>query len=110
MSTPDFVDAAPYGAYIFLGAMCMAAIIYVYFFVPETKNRSLEEIDALFGDQSGRSRWEAELLLQAQIEVGLLSAAQLSVDEPTKEIGTPTGSASDEKDKHGIGHDHREHV
>lgn len=37
MSTPDFVAAAPFGAYIFLGLMCVIGAAWVYFFVPETK-------------------------------------------------------------------------
>jgi hypothetical protein len=77
LSTPDLVAAAPYGAYIFLGAMCMLAAAYVYFFVPETKNRTLDELDELFGDNSGRSRWEAEQMTQAQRDVGLLRLADI---------------------------------
>jgi hypothetical protein len=49
MSTPDFVTAAPYGVYIFLGLMCILGTLYVYFLVPETKNRTLDEMDELFG-------------------------------------------------------------
>jgi len=72
ISTPDFVAAAPYGAYIFLGIMCVLAAVWVFFFVPEFKNRTLDEIDELFGDNSGRSKWEGDLMLQAQQDVGLL--------------------------------------
>ena len=49
MSTPDFVTAAPYGVYIFLGMMCVLGTLYVFFLVPETKNRTLDEMDELFG-------------------------------------------------------------
>ena len=80
MSTPDFVAAAPYGAYIFLGLMCVLASVYVFFLVPETKNRTLDELDEIFGDKSGRSTWEAEQMLQAQKDVGLLSF--LDIDRP----------------------------
>lgn len=52
--------------------MCILAALWVYFFVPELKNRTLDEIDELFGDNSGRSKWEGDLMLQAQQEVGLL--------------------------------------
>lgn len=82
ISTPDFVEAAPYGAYIFLGLMCIIAAVWVSFFVPETKNRTLEELDELFGDDSGRSKWEAEQMLLAQREVGLLSVAD--IEHPQK--------------------------
>jgi hypothetical protein len=72
LSTPDFVTAASYGAYIFLGLMCVIGAAYVYFLVPETAGRSLDEIDALFGDASGRSTREADMLHQAMSDVGLL--------------------------------------
>ena len=74
-STPDFVAAAPFGAYIFLGLICVLGALYVYFGVPETKTRTLEELDELFGDKSGRSRLEAQMLEQAQRDVGLLTVA-----------------------------------
>lgn len=77
MSTPDFVAVAPYGAYIFLGIMCVLAAAYVAFLVPETKGRTLDELDELFGDNSGRSKWEGDMMLQAQQEVGLFSVAEL---------------------------------
>ncbi|PWZ01811.1 general substrate transporter [Testicularia cyperi] len=77
MSTPDFVKAAPYGAYIFLGLMCVGGTAYIYFLVPETKQKTLDELDAVFGDNSGRSKWEAEQMLAAQREVGLLRLAGL---------------------------------
>lgn len=77
MSTPDFVAAAPYGAYIFLGLMCVFAAAYVFWFVPETKNRSLDELDEIFGDTSGRSLWEAKILQQARKDTGLLAALDM---------------------------------
>lgn len=97
ISTPDFVDAAPYGAYIFLGLMCVIAVFYVSFFIPETKNRSLDELDELFGDHSGRSKWEAEVLLQAQKDVGLLSVADIEPSSEKREESL--GGFSEEKEK-----------
>ena len=81
ISTSNFLTAAPYGAYIFLGAICILSTFYVYFLVPETKNRTLDELDELFGDQSGRSKMEAAYLLQAQKDVGLLALADLAIDD-----------------------------
>lgn len=96
ISTPKFVAAAPYGAYIFLGLMCVIAAVWVFFVVPETKNKTLDELDADFGDQSGRSKMEAEMMLQAQRDVGLLSVADI---EP---------SAFHEKSSSSINHDEKE--
>ena len=74
MSTPSFVTAAPYGVYIFLGIMCALGALYVAFFVPETKGRTLDEMDELFGDKSGRNKTDSELLYDCMREVGLLRA------------------------------------
>lgn len=74
MSTPSFVTAAPYGVYIFLGMMCVFGALYVVLFVPETMGRTLDEMDALFGDKSGRNKTDAKLLHDCMREVGLLRA------------------------------------
>lgn len=95
MSTPDFISAAPYGVFIFLGVMCFLAIAYVKFFVPETKMKSLDELDAVFGDNSGRSKWEAGMMLQAQRDVGLLRLA--GIDEG--KISAVTADDASDKDE-----------
>lgn len=92
-STPSYIAAAPYGVFLFLGAMCFIAIAYVVFFVPETKQKSLDELDALFGDNSGRSQWEAGMMLQAQRDVGLLRLAGIEDSAPHGD------NASDHLDK-----------
>ena len=81
MSTPSFVTAAPYGVYIFLGLMCVLGALYVLFFVPETKGRTLDEMDELFGDKTGRNKADAELLYDCMKEVGLLRA--VGIDKNT---------------------------
>ena len=99
MSTPDFVDSAKFGAYVFFGLMCVLAVLYVWFLVPETKQRSLDELDQVFGDKSGRSVWEAAQLLAAQREVGLLRLAGIAdpeSDAPRSE-SPPSDSDIDEK-------------
>ena len=77
MSTPSFITAAPYGVYIFLGIMCALGALYVAFLVPETKGRTLDEMDELFGDKAGRNKVDAELLYDCMREVGLLRAVGL---------------------------------
>lgn len=81
MSTPDFITAASYGVYIFLGLICVIGAAYVAFLVPETKNRTLDEMDELFGDKSGRSKVEADLLVSTMREVGLLRVAGVEAGE-----------------------------
>ena len=75
ISTPDFVAKAGFGAYVFLGVMCILGAAYVYYFTPETKNKSLEELDEAFGDTSGTAKKERDLHIKIMHEVGLLELA-----------------------------------
>ncbi|CAO1617865.1 unnamed protein product [Jaminaea pallidilutea] len=79
MSTLEFLKAAPYGAYIFLGLMCFLGVAYIAIFVPETKNKTLDEIAVCFGDKSGRSVRETQMLEQAYADVGLFDAAGITL-------------------------------
>ncbi len=72
ISTPKFVANAKYGAYIFLGLMCVIGLMYVYFMVPETKNKTLDELDEVFGDFTGTSKKESELREKILKQVGLV--------------------------------------
>ena len=38
----------PYGCYWFFAACCLVSVIYVYIFMPETKGKTLEEVEELF--------------------------------------------------------------
>ena len=42
-----------YGAYFFYGGICLLAAVVVFFFLPETKGRTLEEIEELFSGHAG---------------------------------------------------------
>ncbi|MCJ1299531.1 hypothetical protein MMC08_002323 [Hypocenomyce scalaris] len=49
ISTSDFIAASNFGTFIFFGIITTIGAAWVYFFVPETKGRTLEEMDELFG-------------------------------------------------------------
>ncbi|EMC97586.1 hypothetical protein BAUCODRAFT_23853 [Baudoinia panamericana UAMH 10762] len=48
MFTPPFVTAAPWGTYLFFAVVNACFVPIIYFFYPETRRRSLEEIDLIF--------------------------------------------------------------
>jgi len=48
--TPGMLANIGFGTYIFFAAFCLIAFFFVWFCVPETKGRSLEDMDAVFGD------------------------------------------------------------
>ncbi|KAI7367483.1 sugar transporter [Hortaea werneckii] len=50
--TPDMLESISYGTYIFFAAFCLLAFFFALFIVPETRNKSLEDMDAVFGDNS----------------------------------------------------------
>ena len=58
-----------FGTYIFFGAFCLLMFLWVFFFLPETRYKSLEEMDLVFGDNSGAA--DQERMEQIMAEVGL---------------------------------------
>lgn len=65
LSTSPFIASTNFGAFIFFGIITSIGALWVYFFVPETKGRTLEEMDELFGEVGFA---QADLQLKAQIE------------------------------------------
>lgn len=66
--TPPLVVNTGYGAYVFFAVFCVLSGLWTYFFVPETKGRTLEQMDHVFKDNSSeherarRDAIEADLL------------------------------------------------
>jgi sugar porter (SP) family MFS transporter len=50
--TPLLMDSITWGVYILLMCFCVVMSISVYFFYPETKGKSLEEMEVIFGSTS----------------------------------------------------------
>ena len=50
--TPGMLRTLGFGTYIFFAAWCLVALLFVFFVVPETKGKSLEEMDEVFGDNA----------------------------------------------------------
>ncbi|KAJ5101606.1 sugar transporter STL1 [Penicillium alfredii] len=68
--TPPLVQNTGYGAYVFFAVFCVLAGLWTFFFVPETKGRTLEQMDHVFKDNSN----EGERDRRNAIEVELLRA------------------------------------
>ncbi|KAG7140916.1 Zinc-type alcohol dehydrogenase-like protein C16A3.02c like [Verticillium longisporum] len=49
--TPDMLVGITYGTYIIFGLLIYTGAAFVWFFVPETKRLSLEEMDLVFGSE-----------------------------------------------------------
>lgn len=83
------LQAWEWGTYIFFAVFLAVGIVWVWFFLPETKNATLEEMDRVFGSHSGQR--DAELLQEAQRAVGLTSFLE--------SMGTATGRNLEKKEK-----------
>ncbi|KAJ5550586.1 hypothetical protein N7535_001471 [Penicillium sp. DV-2018c] len=75
-ATSPFLQTSNFGAFIFFGCITTIAVFYVIFLVPETKGRTLEEMDELFGsvglaaaDTGRKARIEREIGLLALVGV-----------------------------------------
>jgi len=71
--TPDMLTHMKWGTYVFFGAFTALAIAFIAFFVPETKNLTLEEMDLIFGS-SGLSTADASRMAAISQEIGLTAA------------------------------------
>lgn len=74
MATPQMVASMGYGTFVFFGVMCLIGAAFIYFFVPETKNLTLEEMDEVFGDEAGNAIEDRNRLVEIYTELGLLGS------------------------------------
>lgn len=77
VAVPPMLESAGFGTYIFFAAFCGMAIVWAYFLVPETKGKTLEEMDEVFGDTSGQA--EKEMMKQAAGNARRRSSAAVSL-------------------------------
>lgn len=70
--TPDMLETIGWGTYIFFAAFCLLAFIFTYFFVPETRGKSLEDMDEVFGDTAAHE--EKARLMGIASSMGLTSS------------------------------------
>lgn len=70
--TPDMIEHLGYGTYLFFGGWAVVAIAFTYFIIPETKGRSLEEMDMVFGDTAAHD--EKARLADIAASMGLTDA------------------------------------
>ncbi|KAF6827896.1 high-affinity glucose [Colletotrichum plurivorum] len=62
VATPPMIDQTGFGTYVFFGAWCFLASVWAYYFVPETKGKTLEQMDDVFKDTSAQE--EKEIIRQ----------------------------------------------
>ncbi|CRG83041.1 Sugar carrier protein C [Talaromyces islandicus] len=73
--TPPLVQGTGFGAYVFFAVFCVLSGVWTFFFVPETKGRTLEQMDHVFKDNSS----SGEEMMRETIEEELIRANRVSV-------------------------------
>ncbi|PYH70823.1 putative MFS monosaccharide transporter [Aspergillus vadensis CBS 113365] len=94
LATSPFIAASTYGTFIFFGCITVVGAVYVWFFVPETKGRTLEEMDELFGSEGMAAEDEA-LRQQIDREIGLTALLHGEMIESTEKIPEKAVHADD---------------
>lgn len=64
------LEGITYGTYIIFGLLTFMGAGFIWFFVPETKRLSLEEMDVIFGSE-GTSQADAERMREIEHQIGL---------------------------------------
>ncbi|KDN45715.1 hypothetical protein RSAG8_04799, partial [Rhizoctonia solani AG-8 WAC10335] len=90
--TPSMMEHITYGTFIFFGLFSLMGGAFVYFFVPETKGLTLEEMDVAFGDSSGTAAADRERMAEISTRIGL---SRLTGDE--KVPGKPDVSVDEKR-------------
>jgi hypothetical protein len=82
--TPDMLETIGYGTYLFFAAFALIAFAFTWFVIPETKGKSLEEMDAVFGDTTAHE--EKTRLYNIAQSLGLEEAENAAFDEKPKKV------------------------
>ncbi|KAI8931976.1 hypothetical protein NX059_010872 [Plenodomus lindquistii] len=77
--TPDMLEKIGYGTYLFFAAFALIAFVFTWFIIPETKGKTLEEMDAVFGDTTAHE--EKMRLFRIAQSLGLEEAEAAALDE-----------------------------
>ncbi|KAJ5119901.1 hypothetical protein N7448_010570 [Penicillium atrosanguineum] len=65
--TPDMLDTITWGTYIFFAAFCLLALVFTIFCIPETRGKTLEDMDLIFGDTSAHEEKKRIKRIEAQL-------------------------------------------
>lgn len=64
------ISGISYGTYLIFGILTFMGAAFVWFFVPETKRLTLEEMDVIFGSE-GTAQADHERMEEINKEIGL---------------------------------------
>ena len=73
--TPPLVQNTGYGAFVFFAAFSALSLVWVYFCVPETSGRTLEQMDLVFKDRSTQAEKDRKAAIEADLLRQVTSSA-----------------------------------
>jgi hypothetical protein len=73
------LETIGYGTYLFFAGFALLAFFFTWFLIPETKGKSLEEMDAVFKDTTAHE--EKTRLFNIAQSLGLEEAENAAFDE-----------------------------
>ncbi|KAL8860522.1 MAG: hypothetical protein Q9178_003182 [Gyalolechia marmorata] len=65
--TPPLVQNTGFGAYTFFAVFCLLSLVWTFFFVPETRGRTLEQMDHVFKDISSEEEEARRRAIETEI-------------------------------------------
>ncbi|KAJ5220065.1 hypothetical protein N7468_009269 [Penicillium chermesinum] len=65
--TPDMLETISWGTYIFFAAFCLIALAFTFFVIPETRGKTLEDMDLIFGDTAAHEEKKHIKNIEAQL-------------------------------------------
>ncbi|RMY72111.1 hypothetical protein D0862_14505 [Hortaea werneckii] len=66
IAVPPMFEQIGYGTYVFFTIFCAMAAVWAFFLVPETKGKTLEQVDDAFNDNTGEEEQQVMQMLANQ--------------------------------------------
>ncbi|KAJ1326025.1 MFS transporter SP family sugar:H+ symporter [Microdochium nivale] len=85
-SVPYMITNIGFGTYFIFAACMTVAIPWVYFFVPETKGLSLEDVDQLFGEPAQPHLFQEDKAAEAGVESEAKQVESVSVSRGAERV------------------------
>lgn len=95
------ISGISYGTYLIFGILTFGGAAFVWFFVPETKRLTLEEMDVIFGSE-GTAQADFERMEEINKEIGLDTLLRGTAHTST---GHETFNSDEKERKEGVHED-----
>jgi sugar porter (SP) family MFS transporter len=92
--TPLMMEKLSFGTFIFFGAFSFMGGLFVYFFVPETKGLTLEEMDDVFGATESLAAHDQERQMAIFRRLGLMEDHKETPDHASDEKASDHNDAA----------------